>query len=88
MRERQIGLVRFLVHDDMTDEQVRLKICRTIAEDLYAAGLGWHEDVIERFTRPRIAKSAEVARCSSQFVHRRHGIKGRHKGKVQHDATR
>lgn len=34
------------------EEHERRAICRKIAEDMATAGMGWHEDAIERLTRP------------------------------------
>jgi len=37
------------------DEQTRRETIRKIAYDMYTAGMGWHEDLLERLTRPPIS---------------------------------
>lgn len=80
------------VFDVVTDPQEaeRCAVCRKIALDIAAAGLGWHEDALLRLTRPPITVAATAVRrflLGPRFPHRRCGIKSRHKGRVRYDAT-
>lgn len=54
----------------MTDQEIDA-VCRKIAEDMAAAGLGWHEDALRRFVRPpifTIAERAEAWAMLRQYV--------------------
>lgn len=49
-------------------EAERRAVCHKIAQDMCAAGMGWHEDALLRFTAPAINEALKAASTLATWI--------------------